>query len=185
MWLLGPPLQELPPQGDAPLPAEGPPHPPPFSQAEFLDSLQVPRTWVPLLRLGARCNVPHLLHGAWVPPARMAAAHVVLSQELGFRVFSVMALPACPGRLLKQLTPSEPEMSPSVALGLRKLVSLTRWRARPAGRQVPGGAAGALWQRRQLHRLLPPLRCVPQLHILVRAAAAGCLVVPGGQGVMT
>ena len=39
--LLGPPLQELPPPGDAPLPAEGPPHPPPFSQAKFLDSLQV------------------------------------------------------------------------------------------------------------------------------------------------
>ena len=42
MWLLRPPRQELPPPGDAPLPAEGPPHPPPFSQAEFLDSLQVP-----------------------------------------------------------------------------------------------------------------------------------------------
>ena len=36
----GPP-QELPPTGDSPLPAEGPPHPPPFSQAKFLDSLQV------------------------------------------------------------------------------------------------------------------------------------------------
>ncbi len=40
MWLSGN-LQELPPPGEAPLPAEGPPHPPPFSQAEFLDSLQV------------------------------------------------------------------------------------------------------------------------------------------------
>ena len=62
---------------------------------------------------------------------------------------------------------------------------LTQRRARPAGRQVPGGINGALWQRRQLRGLLPPLRCVPQLHVLVRAAAAGRLVVPGGQVVMS
>lgn len=41
-------LQEMPPEGDAPLPAEGPPHPPPFSQAEFLDSLQVATRACPL-----------------------------------------------------------------------------------------------------------------------------------------
>lgn len=34
-------IQALPPEGDGPVPADGPPHPPPFSQAEFVESLQV------------------------------------------------------------------------------------------------------------------------------------------------
>lgn len=49
-----------------------------------------------------------------------------------------------------------------------------------AGSEVSGSAVGALWQCSQLHRILPPLHFVAKLCVVVRAAAAGRLGLPGG-----